>query len=69
MGAFSGKNPLFSQSCGMCEEIHCQNPVFKAGFGNTTDREGACTIADACPCYYPANEESNKRWCCGESIS
>lgn len=24
------------------------------------------SLADQCPCYYPDNYASNKRWCCGE---
>jgi hypothetical protein len=23
-------------------------------------------ITDTCPCYYPDNYASNKRWCCGD---
>jgi hypothetical protein len=23
-------------------------------------------ITDTCPCTYPANAYSNKRWCCGD---
>ena len=24
------------------------------------------TVTDSCPCYYPSNAYSNKRWCCGD---
>ncbi|KAL6752303.1 hypothetical protein V8C86DRAFT_3029618 [Haematococcus lacustris] len=53
-----------------------QNAVFKDGYGQNLDRSKACkdpnrsvyiTIADACPCNYPNNQHSNKRWCCGDS--
>ncbi len=38
------------------------------------DRSGACygsgtvivTITDSCPCDYPNNAHSNRRWCCGD---
>jgi hypothetical protein len=45
------------------------------GYGATLDRNGACfdqeasvvvTITDTCPCHYPGNYHSNKRWCCGD---
>lgn len=47
--------------------------TFKDNYGNTLDRQGACydssksmvvTVTDTCPCHYPANFYSNKRWCC-----
>ncbi|KAJ9508507.1 hypothetical protein QJQ45_012048 [Haematococcus lacustris] len=78
IAAFSDSNPLFAKSCGMCIEIRCQNAVFKDGYGQTMDRNRACkdpsksiylTIADACPCNYPNNHHSNKRWCCGDDSS
>ncbi|KAJ9525540.1 hypothetical protein QJQ45_003087 [Haematococcus lacustris] len=76
IGAFSDTNPMFRGSCGKCIELRCQNADFKDGFGQTLDRKNACkdpkrsifvTIADACPCHYPSNHHSNKRWCCGDS--
>ncbi|KAL6752293.1 RlpA-like double-psi beta-barrel-protein domain-containing protein-containing protein [Haematococcus lacustris] len=78
IAAFSDSNPLFAKSCGMCIEVRCQNAVFKDGYGQTMDRNRACkdpsksiylTIADACPCNYPNNHHSNKRWCCGDDSS
>ncbi|KAJ9525881.1 hypothetical protein QJQ45_009241 [Haematococcus lacustris] len=76
IGAFSDTNPMFRGSCGKCIELRCQNADFKDGFGQTLNRKNACkdpkrsifvTIADACPCHYPSNHHSNKRWCCGDS--
>jgi hypothetical protein len=26
-------------------------------------------ITDSCPCSYPGNYYSNKRWCCGDMVS
>jgi hypothetical protein len=49
--------------------------TFRDGYGASLDRNGACfdpeasvvvTITDTCPCYYPGNMYSNKRWCCGD---
>ncbi len=43
--------------------------------GNWLDRNHVChdssaslvvEITDTCPCYYPSNAYSNKRWCCGD---
>ncbi|MEW5305930.1 MAG: hypothetical protein WDW36_008440 [Sanguina aurantia] len=48
--------------------------TFTDGYGNSINRQGACynsktvivTITDACPCNYPSNNYSNRRWCCGD---
>ncbi|GFH32161.1 predicted protein [Haematococcus lacustris] len=46
-----------------------------AGYGNQLDRKSVCydesatvvvQITDVCPCNYPTNYYSNKRWCCGD---
>ncbi|KAJ9508515.1 hypothetical protein QJQ45_012045 [Haematococcus lacustris] len=75
IGAFSDANPMFAKSCGMCIELRCQNAVIVDGYGESLDRSKSCrdpnrsiyvTIGDACPCDYPANQHSNKRWCCGD---
>lgn len=48
---------------------------FADGYGQWLDRKDACydqrssvvvMITDTCPCYYPNNYASNKRWCCGD---
>jgi hypothetical protein len=58
-----------------CKEVKCKRMTFKDGYGAELDRNGACfddeasvvvTITDTCPCYYPGNAYSNKRWCCGD---
>jgi hypothetical protein len=65
----------FGSSCGKCKEVKCKKMSFKDGYGAALDRNGACfddqasvvvTITDACPCHYPGNQYSNKRWCCGD---
>jgi hypothetical protein len=57
-----------------CKEVKCKKMTFKDGYGAQLDRNGACfddqasvvvTITDSCPCHYPGNQYSNKRWCCG----
>lgn len=61
--------------CRKCKEVKCKKMSFKDGYGAALDRNGACfddqasvvvTITDACPCHYPGNQYSNKRWCCGD---
>jgi Lytic transglycolase len=58
-----------------CKEVKCKNINFKDGYGQTLERSSACfdpsaslvvTITDTCPCHYPGNYASNKRWCCGD---
>ena len=57
--------------CSKCKEIKCKKATFKDGYGAALDRNGACydesasvvvTITDTCPCVYPGNSYSNKRW-------
>ncbi|KAF5835864.1 RlpA-like double-psi beta-barrel-protein domain-containing protein-containing protein [Dunaliella salina] len=77
IAALADVNPLFDGSCGMCIEIRCQNANFRDGYGKSLDRSDACrnsrsiitTVADACPCEYPNNAYSNRRWCCGDDSS
>ncbi|PNW71998.1 hypothetical protein CHLRE_16g686700v5 [Chlamydomonas reinhardtii] len=75
IAAIADANPSFAGSCGRCYEVACREARFSDGYGNAIDRSGGTcsrggsvivTITDACPCYYPANEYSNKRWCCGD---
>eukprot|EP00798_Chlamydomonas_sp_ICE-L_P016887 gene16887-23162_t len=79
VGAFPDGQAEFSGSCGKCYAIRC-NPdgAFNDGNGKWIDRKGACkcngqtiviTIADACPCDYPANQYSNQRWCCSDGVN
>ena len=48
---------------------------FADGYGQWLDRKEVCfsksasvvvMITDTCPCHYPDNYVSNKRWCCGD---
>jgi hypothetical protein len=48
---------------------------FKDGYGQWLDRSSVCydesastvvMVTDTCPCHYPNNYASNKRWCCGD---
>jgi len=73
--AASDRNPDYGGSCGKCKEVKCKRMTFKDGYGAQLDRNGACfdesasvvvTITDTCPCHYPGNYHSNKRWCCGD---
>jgi hypothetical protein len=65
----------YSGSCGKCKEVKCKATGFRDGYGQWLDRKDACfdtsasvvvTITDTCPCSYPGNYYSNKRWCCGD---
>ncbi|PSC67673.1 U6 snRNA phosphodiesterase [Micractinium conductrix] len=73
--AVSDASPEFAGSCGRCYEVRCAPRQVIDGYGNTYDRSGACKAGaasivvrtvDACPCQYPSNAYSNKRWCCGD---
>ncbi|MEW5296868.1 MAG: hypothetical protein WDW36_000117 [Sanguina aurantia] len=64
-----------SGGCGKCYEVRCRDSTFTDGYGTSISRNSACydpsksvvvTITDCCPCYYPSNAFSNKRWCCGD---
>jgi hypothetical protein len=75
VAAASDTNNDYSGSCGKCKEVKCKPMTFKDGYGAQLDRNGAChdqeasvvvTITDTCPCHYPGNYYSNKRWCCGD---
>jgi hypothetical protein len=66
----------FKNSCGTCYEVKCDGYQFKDNYGQTLDRSsGVCfdsdasvvvQVTDSCPCDYPSNAYSNKRWCCGD---
>ncbi|KAG2454946.1 hypothetical protein HYH02_000774 [Chlamydomonas schloesseri] len=67
--------PEYADSCGTCYEVKCDPSTFTDGYGQALDRTQACYDADAslvfrvtdtCPCVYPENAYSNKRWCCGD---
>jgi hypothetical protein len=62
-------------ACRTCKEVRCKEMWFKDGYGQKLERETICydpaaslvvTITDTCPCIYPGNYYSNKRWCCGD---
>ncbi|KAI8467129.1 MAG: WD40-repeat-containing domain protein [Monoraphidium minutum] len=66
----------FQGSCGRCYEIACDPQWVKDGYGEGFDRKDVChdagqslvvTVTDTCPCHYPDNYYSNKRWCCGDA--
>lgn len=57
--------------CRKCYEVRCDPSIFKDNYGNELDRESVCydpnlvvkvTVSDTCPCDYPDNSYSNKRW-------
>lgn len=65
----------YNWSCGKCYEVKCEPMTFKDNYGNQLNRQDACydpwkvvtvTIVDSCPCNYPSNAYSNRRWCCGD---
>ncbi|EFJ47081.1 hypothetical protein VOLCADRAFT_105296 [Volvox carteri f. nagariensis] len=64
-----------TSNCGLCYEVACQGMDFNDFYGNSLERQSVCydssasvilMVTDLCPCYYPANQYSNKRWCCGD---
>jgi hypothetical protein len=75
VAAAADTNPDYKNSCGKCREIKCKPIDFKDGYGQWLHRKDVChdpdasvvvTIVDTCPCSYPGNWYSNKRWCCGD---
>ncbi|KAF6254548.1 RlpA-like double-psi beta-barrel-protein domain-containing protein-containing protein [Scenedesmus sp. NREL 46B-D3] len=75
VAAASDSNKDWKDSCGTCKEVRCKEMWFKDGYGQKLERETICydpaaslvvTITDTCPCIYPGNYYSNKRWCCGD---
>lgn len=74
MAAISDVAPDYKGACGKCKEVKCKPAGFTDGYGAYLDRKNVCHNADAsvvvmvtdtCPCHYPGNAFSNKRWCCG----
>ncbi|KAG2491251.1 hypothetical protein HYH03_010458 [Edaphochlamys debaryana] len=68
-------SPNYADSCGTCYEVQCNPSTFTDGYGQQLDRNSACRdsgaslvfrVTDTCPCVYPSNAYSNKRWCCGD---
>ncbi len=54
----------------------CDNRVIKDGYGTQIDRKSVCydaqasvvvRVTDSCPCSYPGNYYSNKRWQVGRT--
>ncbi|KAF6262470.1 RlpA-like double-psi beta-barrel-protein domain-containing protein-containing protein [Scenedesmus sp. NREL 46B-D3] len=72
--ALSDSAPDYKGSCGRCYEVACRPTQVRDGYGGTLDRTHSCqgqksvivTVTDTCPCHYPSNAYSNKRWCCGD---
>jgi hypothetical protein len=65
----------YKDSCGRCYEVRCKPMDFKDNYGEYMQRSSVCydssasvivQVTDVCPCHYPANYYSNKRWCCGD---
>ncbi|GAB4814157.1 hypothetical protein N2152v2_001203 [Parachlorella kessleri] len=77
VAAIADASPEFAGSCGRCYEVRCASRMVVDGYGNQMDRtSGICRdsstsvvvrTVDNCPCNYPANAYSNKRWCCGDN--
>lgn len=75
VAAMNDGNPLYEDSCGKCVEVKCDPRWITDNYGGSYDRTAACfnpaasvivRITDDCPCTYPANAYSNKRWCCDD---
>ncbi|KAL6766931.1 hypothetical protein ACKKBG_A37945 [Auxenochlorella protothecoides x Auxenochlorella symbiontica] len=74
VAAIADAAPEFGGSCGRCYEVKCDpQSAVPDGYGQTHERSSVCydsskTIVvrtvDNCPCDYPNNAYSNKRWCC-----
>jgi hypothetical protein len=71
----SPPNPPPPNPRSKCKEVKCKGIGFKDGYGAWLDRAGVCydqsasvivMVTDTCPCHYPGNYHSNKRWCCGD---
>jgi hypothetical protein len=66
------------RACGRCYELQCvgahvpdaRSPGgFAARCGSACGAASASVsvrVTDSCPCAYPPNEASNRRWCCGD---
>lgn len=75
VAAINDGNPLYQDSCGRCLEVRCDPRWISDLYGGSFDRTTACSdpsqsiivrITDDCPCTYPPNGYSNKRWCCND---
>lgn len=75
VAAMNDGNPLYEDSCGRCVEVKCDPRWISDNYGASYDRTSACInstysvvvrITDDCPCTYPPNAYSNKRWCCND---
>lgn len=75
IAAMNDGNPLYEDSCGQCFEAKCDPRWIKDSYGGVFDRTTSCIdssssiivrITDVCPCTYPPNFYSNKRWCCND---
>lgn len=78
VAAMPDSHPDYAGSCGRCYEVKCESAGIHDGYGQYIDRNGICkdesasvviTITDTCPCVFPTNYYSNKRWCCGDMVS
>lgn len=74
VAAMTDVSPNYGDSCGTCYEVSCRSAWISDNYGASLDRTQSCInsnsvivrITDTCPCHYPPNEYSNKRWCCGD---
>jgi hypothetical protein len=73
--AISDRAHDYYGSCGKCKEVRCKPMNFADGYGQWLERSKVCfndwssvvvMVTDTCPCVYPDNYSSNKRWCCGD---
>ena len=55
--------------------MRCRQANFADGYGQWLERTNVCfndyasvvvMVTDTCPCNYPNNAYSNRRWCCGD---
>uniref|UniRef100_A0A383VYW9 Expansin-like EG45 domain-containing protein n=1 Tax=Tetradesmus obliquus TaxID=3088 RepID=A0A383VYW9_TETOB len=75
VAAMTDYHPDYADSCGSCYEVACDSLKIQDNYGAKLDRTYSCydssqsvvlRITDTCPCTYPANAYSNKRWCCND---
>lgn len=75
IAALSDQFESFGGSCGRCYEVKCDPTRIRDNYGAQFDRHNVChdasesvvvQVTDSCPCWYPGNQWSNKRWCCGD---
>ncbi|KAJ9516435.1 hypothetical protein QJQ45_011117 [Haematococcus lacustris] len=69
-----GRATWYDDAAWRCYKIRCKPMTVRDNYGQQIDRNHECynqdpvtvVITDNCPCDYPNNAYSNKRWCCGD---